>query len=300
MNKTVKKILFYVVVLLLVGVFAYSAYRLGTYLYESTVTKKEYSSLAGNKNDVLQQHNISRPAITTPAPSTDGSLTGPVITDPAQTTPAPTEPEKPTHVTITHPDTGEQMQILPEFAEAFQSNTDLVAWICIPGTVIDYPVVQTPDDVDYYLERDFTKKWNLHGCIYAREQCDINKPSDNITIYGHRMGDDTMFAQLIKFTKQDFVNQNPYIYFDTLTERHTYEVFAVFRTTATLGQGFQYHLMVDAASEAKFDEFVNTCKRLSSIKTDVEVHYGDKLITLSTCEYTQENGRLVVVAKRVA
>lgn len=292
MNKTAKRIIFYVLIVILLAVFLYSAYRLGTYILESVLTEKSYSNIS----DLHGEHTVPRPSITQSVTTTPGDgQTTPGI---AETTPPPeTAPEL---VTVIHPDTGEEMQILPEFEEIFLKNTDTVGWISIPGTVIDYPVVQSPKKPDYYLHRDFNKKYNLHGCIYAREQCDINAPSDNITIYGHRMQDGSMFARLIDYTKEGFYENNRYIYFDTLTERHTYEIFAVFKTTATLGEGFQYHLFVDAESESAFNSFVNTCKRKSLYDTGITPQYGDKMITLSTCEYSQENGRLVIVAVRVA
>ncbi len=292
MRKTTKKIIFYIVLAILVGVFAYSAYRLGSYILESVLTKGDYSDLS----DMHGGHTAPRPSITQPPATTPPEHTGPGV---IETTPVPTTPA-PEFVTISHPNTGEEMKVLPEFEELFLKNPDTVGWIAIPGTVIDYPVVQSPKNPDYYLHRDFNKKYNLHGCIYAREQCDVDAPSDNITIYGHRMQDGSMFAQLINYTKESFYENNRYIYFDTLTERHTYEIFAVFKTTATLGEGFQYHLFVDAKGEAEFNSFVKTCKRESFYDTGITPQYGDKLITLSTCEYSQENGRLVIVAVRVA
>ncbi len=87
---------------------------------------------------------------------------------------------------------------------------------------------------------------------------------------------------------------------DTLYEMHTYKIMAVFLTTATVDQGFAYHRFENAADGAEFESFVTRCKQLSLYDTGVEAAYGDKLITLSTCEYSQSNGRLVVVAKRIA
>lgn len=285
MNKTVKRILFFAILAILLVVFLYSAYKLGAYILESVLTKGDYRDISNLHNDY-----------TTPRPS----ITQPTQTEPGTEETTPPRDTAPEMVTITHPTTGEQMEILPEFADIFLLNTDTVGWISIPGTVIDYPVVQSPYEDDYYLHRDFNKKYNLHGCIYAREECNVSKPSDNITMYGHRMQDGSMFAQLINYTKENFYQNNRYIYFDTLTERHTYEIFAVLKTTATLGEGFSYHKFVDAADESEFNSFVNTCKRMSLFDTGLTPVYGNKLITLSTCEYSQENGRLVIVAMRVA
>lgn len=225
-----------------------------------------------------------------------------------QTVPRPTVDEEtdlvpegtaPTLVEVTDPETGEKVTVLSSFAELYVMNNDMVGWLSIPGTDISYPVMQTPDNVDYYLKRNFDKEYSSRGCLYAREVCDVFAPSDNITIYGHHMRDGSMFAGLDAYMEQAYFEEHPYIYFDTLTELHTYKIVAVFKTTATVGQGFAYHHFVDAANQAEFDEFVATSKKLAFYDTGVDAEYGDKLITLSTCEYTQTNGRLVVVAKRI-
>lgn len=228
-----------------------------------------------------------------------------IVTDPPAPSQQPdpavpsTEPPSP-WVTVTDPETGEDVELLPEFRELYAINNDLVGWIRLPGTVLDYPVVQTPDQTDYYLRRDFYGKRKTQGCIYVREQCDVFAPSDNLTIYGHRMNNGSMFAPLAGYLKKDFWEANPYIHFDTLKERHTYEVFSVFLTTASLGEGFQYHTFVNALDEADFDSFIATCKELSRYETGITPTYGDKLITLSTCDKSLVNGRLVVVARQIS
>ena len=84
-----------------------------------------------------------------------------------------------------------------------------------------------------------------------------------------------------------------------MTEYHTYKIFAVFKTSANIGQGFSYHQFVDAENEKEFNDFVSKCKELSFYDTGITPVYGDKLICLSTCEYTLDNGRLVVAAVRI-
>ncbi len=203
------------------------------------------------------------------------------------------------YVEITDPKTGKPMNVLPEFAEIYQKNPDLIGWLKIEGTKVDYPVMHTPGRTDYYLRRSFEKKYSKHGCLYAREECDVLAPADNITIYGHNMHDGSMFAVLHSYKKQDFFENHRYIQFDTLRSRNTYEVLAVFLTTATQGEGFAYHRFVDALDQQEFDNFVSTCKALAYYDTGVSAQYGDKLISLSTCDYSRTNGRLVVVAKQV-
>lgn len=227
---------------------------------------------------------------------TDTVTPRPTINEDGTVTPMDTPPKL---VEVTDPETGEIVKLLPEFQELYLQNNDLIGWLEIPGTDISYPVMQNREEKDFYLTRNFNKEDSKHGCLYVQENCDVNEPSDNVVIYGHRMRDRSMFAQLDKFENKAFWEQNPYIYFDTLTELHTYKIMAVFVTTVTEGRGFHYHLFVDAEDEADFNEFVNACEGYSLFDTGVDAQFGDKFITLSTCDYTTTNGRLVVVAKRI-
>lgn len=200
--------------------------------------------------------------------------------------------------TVTDPE-GNPIQVLREYAAAYQLNPHMVGWITIDGTNINYPVVQTPESPDYYLRRDFYGKRDTHGCVYAEEYCDINKPSDNITLYGHRMRDGTMFAQLSNYESKEFWKSCPTIRFDTLFAHQTYQIAYVFITESSVGQGFQYHTYADFTDSADLQEFIAQCESLALYDTGVEIQPGDKLITLSTCDYSMENGRLVIVAKKI-
>ena len=108
-----------------------------------------------------------------------------------------------------------------------------------------------------------------------------------------------MFGHLAKYERKEFWQDHQFLYFDTLTEHHTYQIIYVLTTTASMGQGFQYHLFVDAEDREDYNRFLTDCARNSIYDTGLTADYGDKLITLSTCEYTHENGRLVIVAKRI-
>lgn len=192
-----------------------------------------------------------------------------------------------------------ELTMLPEYAALYEVNSDIVGWIKIDGTVIDYPVMQTPDQVDYYLKRSFYGRASSQGCIYVREECDVLAPSDNLTIYGHHMRDGSMFAALSSYTSSSFWQEHSRIRFDTLYEYHSYQIFAVFETTASEGEGFAYHQFVDARNEEEFNAFVAECKALALYETGLTPQYGDKLICLSTCDYSRSNGRLVVAAYRM-
>lgn len=199
---------------------------------------------------------------------------------------------------VVHPKTNKTLLIQTEYVDIFNLNPDLVGWLYVPGTVINYPVVQSPEWVNYYLTRDFYGQDSKHGAIYADEMADIKRPSDNVTIYGHKMKDGSMFAALHEYSDKAFYDANPVIDFNTIYENHSYQIFSVFITTANEG-GFDYHNFVDGTEE-EFNAFVAKCKELSLYDTGVDVTYGDKLITLSTCEHNVSNGRYVVVAKQIS
>ena len=194
---------------------------------------------------------------------------------------------------------GEPMVVLPEYAPIFERNKDLVGWIKIDGTNIDFPVVQRKESTDYYLYKNFDGEYSNQGTIYVREQCDVFAPSDNLTIYGHRTSAGTMFGALQKYQKEDFWRDHQYIQFDTVSERHTYQIMSVFTIETTEDSDFKYHLFVDAADEAEFDQFVTKAKAYSLYDTGVSAQPGDKLITLSTCVGYGDLQRLVVVAVQV-
>lgn len=262
-----KKILFTVTVLLLVVAFGVSAFMVGNYLLEG---KRQ----ADQMEDLSQQISLaqSEAAATAAGETTQG-----------------TEPKE----------TKDPNAMLPGYDLLYQQNSDAVGWIKIEGTKLNEAVFQTPDDPNFYLYADINKQKSDHGSIYAWSTADVNKPSDNITLFGHNMKDGSKFASLNAYTSKDAWNKNNLIFFDTLTEYHTYKIFAVFKTSANLGEGFKYHQFVDAANAEEFNDFVSTCKKLSFYDTGITPVYGDKLLCLSTCEYTQENGRLVVAAVRI-
>ena len=189
--------------------------------------------------------------------------------------------------------------ILAELVELYQQNSDLVGWIAIEDTNINYPVVQSVDNPNFYLKHAFDGSYSIYGCPYVQENCDINS-SDNCIIYGHHMKNGSMFSDLEKFKSETFWQEHRTIAFHTLTERAEYEIIAVFQTAVYTNSpdAFRYYGFVNAESAEDFAAFVERCKELSLYDTGVTAEYGDKLITLSTCEYSQTNGRLVVVAKK--
>lgn len=270
-----KKVVYILTVVLLLVVFGVSAFFVGSYIIESKEQAEKNAALSDLKNN-------SKETIPAATPGTD-----------------PTEETEP-DPTFSEAEVRDENGMLIEYAEIYAKNPDLVGWIRIDGTKLDNPVVQTPDRPNFYLDHDFYGEPSDWGAIYAREECDVFKHSDNITLYGHNMRDGSMFAALNDYVEKETWENNPLIFFDTLYEYRVYKIFAVFKTSANLGEGFTYHNMIEATDKADFDNFISKCKQLSFYDTGITPQYGDKVICLSTCEYTLDNGRLVMAAVRIS
>lgn len=196
------------------------------------------------------------------------------------------------------PPQNEEDLVLPAYSELFLQNADMVGWIKINGTIINYPVMQTKNKPNYYLKHNFNKEYSDLGVPYVQENCDL-ATSDNLIIYGHHIKGQKMFGALEDYKSQSFYEKHKIIQFDTLTEHAEYEIIAVFKTVAYSSEGYRYYDFVDAEDESSFAAYVDKCRELSLYDTGVSAEYGDNLITLSTCEYSANNGRLVVVAKKI-
>ena len=190
--------------------------------------------------------------------------------------------------------------ILDEYKALYNKNKSLIGWIEIADTIIDYPVMQT-DDNEYYLKHDFNQKKDDNGCIFLDCNCDVILGNDNFILYGHHMKNGKMFSSLIKYADMDYYEKHKYIRFDTIYEKGTYEVMYAFRSRIynTNEITFKYYQFIDANSSEEFDSYMEEMEKMSLIDTGVYATYGDKLLTLSTCDYQEENGRFVVVAKRI-
>lgn len=178
-------------------------------------------------------------------------------------------------------------------------NSDIIGWIKIDGTNIDYPIMQNGD---YYLHKDIYKNYSSHGTPYLAPFCNLKK-SDNLIIYGHHMKDNTMFSQLEKYKNYNFYLKHKYIKFFTIENRRTiennYEVMIAFKTIAYSDEGFRYYNYTDFQNYEDYEEFVENCRNLEFYYTGVVGTHQDKYITLSTCEYSQKNGRMIIVAKKI-
>lgn len=178
-------------------------------------------------------------------------------------------------------------------------NSDVVGWLKIDGTNINYPIMQNGD---YYLHRNIYKNYSSHGTPYLAEHCNLTT-SDNLIIYGHHMNNNSMFSELVNYKNYNYYKNHMYINFYTLkdgqTIENTYEIVIAFKTIVYSDNGFKYYNYINFSDEQELNSFVNSCRDLEFYNTESTINYGDKLITLSTCEYSQKNGRMVIVAKKI-
>lgn len=212
----------------------------------------------------------------------------------AEPTAAPTEP------TETVPEeTGPPM--LPKMAELYAENPEIIGWLTIPGTNVDYPVMLTPDEPEKYIHKNFKGIYSVGGVPFMEDACSMDPESDNLIIYGHNMKNGTQFQNLMNYTMKKYWEEHPQILFSTLYEERTYEIISAFydQVYSPKDKVFKFYQFIDAKDEADFENAMKHYKEKAEYETGVTAEYGDKLITLVTCSYHMDYGRFVVVAKEI-
>lgn len=193
----------------------------------------------------------------------------------------------------------EEPDMAADLTSLYQQNNDFIGWLSIDGTNIDYPVMQSKDD-EYYLNHNFYKEEDRYGSLFVKEAADIKTPGTNVIIYGHNMKDGSMFGDLDCYKEQSYYEKHTLISFETLSENRTYEIMAVFPSQVSDEKGsFQYYQFYQADTKEEFLQFYENVKAYSLYDTDITAEFGDTFLTLSTCDNHTENGRFVVVAKRI-
>lgn len=188
-----------------------------------------------------------------------------------------------------------------QLEELQKENEEIIGWLEIEGTNINYPVLQTSDN-DYYLTHNYKKEKASTGSIFLDKDFDLINGSSNYLIYGHRNKSGLMFEDLIKYAEEDFYKEHTKIRFTTNKDDSIYEILSVFYSRVYYKSEqnvFRYYYFVNAENEQEYNDFVKNAKKASIYDTGVTAKYGDQLLTLSTCEYSQEDGRFAVVCKKI-
>ena len=180
-----------------------------------------------------------------------------------------------------------------------KENDDIVGWLEIEDTNINYLVLQG-DDNEFYLNRNYKKEKSEKGSIFLDAKYNWNIPSNNLLIYGHNIINGLMFQDLLKYESQDFYKKHPNIRFTTEKDDKEYEIISVFKSRVYYKAEknvFRYYDFINAKKEEDYMEFVKNAKKASIYDIEATAKYGDELITLVTCSYHIEDGRFVVIGR---
>ena len=204
------------------------------------------------------------------------------------------------HINYTKEEENKDLVVLEKYKKIFSQNKSLIGWIKIDDTNIDYPVMQTVNN-EYYLDHNYNQQYDKNGSIFLDKDCDITNPGCNMIIYGHHMKSGKMFGNLQLYSNREYYEKHPYIQFDTIYEEGRYQIMYVFRSRIYNEDEivFKYYQFFEASTPEEFDSHMNEMANLSLYDTGVRATYGDKLITLSTCDNSEQDGRFVVVAKKI-
>lgn len=192
----------------------------------------------------------------------------------------------------------QEKNISSNFEELKKVNEDIVAWVRIDDTDIDYPILQAKDN-DYYLDRNYKKEYSRNGSIFLDYRYDFSKDNQVFLVYGHNNNDKMMFNELLKYEKEDFFEKHKKIELITEDESSLYNIISIFKSEVYSKDEtniFKYYNFIDLSNQEVFNYYVKNIRDMSVYKSDENIEYGDELLVLSTCEYSKQNGRFVVVA----
>lgn len=188
------------------------------------------------------------------------------------------------------------------FAALTARNGDFAGWLTIPGTAVDYPVMQAGEgkDGEYYLRRNFDGAYDVNGLPFLDQRCETDPASDLLIIYGHNMKSGIMFHDLTKYEQQSFWADHRTIRLETPAGAAAYEVFCAMLYDASSDEtAFKPHRQVTFADPAQFEDYLAGLKAAALYDTGITPAYGEKLLLLATCERSSlQNGRMVVVARQ--
>lgn len=194
-----------------------------------------------------------------------------------------------------------QPEILSKFVDLHRENPDFRGWLKIDGMKIDYPVMSREGDNDYYLDKNFEGEKDKNGLLILDYRCNLISGSQNFIIYGHNMRSGVMFGTLKNYKDKAFCEAHPIIQFDTLYEEAEYKVVAAMLSEVAYADEdvFRYYDAIDMSTEESFEVFKENISKQALYTTGETLSYGDSCLILSTCDRYKEDGRFVVIAKKI-
>lgn len=254
----VKKIIMFILIFLLSAVALISAFMIWRELSEREKEKKDFAALA----EIVYQPYETETGAEEGADNTNGAESG-------------SDKSKP-HTR--------------NLAPLYEQNSDFYGWLCVPGTALDYPVMYTPNDPQKYLRMNFYCEYSISGIPFVDYRW--VEGSDNLIIYGHDMLNDTMFGSLKRYEDREYFEEYSTIEWETGEGLEVYEVFAVMYVHKT----DDWYNFIDAPDEAAFEDWMEYIRSRAVVTGDDFPVYGQKLLTLSTCHGSGNDGRMLVVA----
>lgn len=262
MKKPVK-ILLAVLTLILISVFSFSAYKLYDIIHGYQTAKRSYNDLSSEfVSDSQNSETEEQSSVSAPAAQQSG-------------------------VTV------ERSPINVDFPSLMGKYKDIIGWIYCPDTVINYPVVISSDNA-YYLNKLADGTPNANGSIFADFRSSRNFSGRNTILYGHHMNDGSMFASIVEYKNQEYLDSHPYMYLNTPDGNYRIEIFSAFITSSTSPT-----YTLEFVDDETFVSFAARMKALSDSSSLVTVSAGDRIVCLSTCTYEYNDARYVVFGKLV-
>lgn len=193
------------------------------------------------------------------------------------------------------------LKVLKEYKGLKSAHPEMMGWLKIDGTDVNYPVMQRKKDNTYYLKHAFDGTNSNAGALFMDYRSDAVNPTTNTIIYGHNMNNGTMFGGLKKYLKESYFNKHRTIKFDTVYEHREYEIEAVCLAEVKKADdnSFRYYNFIQADNENEWNAFIESAGSMV-VNGSMDFEAGDELLTLSTCNSYVEDGRLFLVAKRVS
>lgn len=199
------------------------------------------------------------------------------------------------NITVSEEQTQSINPKIEQLKKVQEQNNEIVAWIKIDGTEINYPVLQTNNN-EYYLKRDYKKEYNPNGSIFLDYRYNFERPSDNFLIYGHNNNNGLMFDDLLEYEDKGYYESHPEINLTTTNEDAIYRIIAVFKGQAYQENEFLYYNYIDFENDEEFYDYIENCRKKSLYNINANIDHREKMLTLSTCEYSKKDGRLAIVA----
>lgn len=189
--------------------------------------------------------------------------------------------------------------LLDIYQELYNKNNNYIGWLYVEDTDIEYPVMKGPDN-KFYLSHNIDKSYDKYGMLIMDTYCDYGYSCPQLIIYGHNVNNGDLFGDLLFYKDKGYINYHPTISFDSVYDHNEYKVFAVLVTSITVAQNeIGLFTKWNFDNEQSYDDFIKWTKDNSLYDIEFTPTYDDEILTLVTCEHSNDEGRFVVLAAKI-